>query len=663
MFGVQRYREEPVYGTTEVPFADPAAGPVPYRHLLAYSTEQLWRWWRSIKVMPPTDPDMDQILREVQAKRQGAEAAEQLYQEQLAWWTRLRDAFQVAAGFCMQDYAVELGREPTRDEFYRAWAERLATLGRTIRELGMVDWVEREYHPDSLDGRWTRGMILRASKMPDDVAGLQELLKQSGAEAELHAVRHRLRDVGDQLLKETSPAMTTNEDSDSLDRDLAALREECRSRRLALDVWNVTRHGNQNFPEDCVRDLWQKVRGVAYRTARKAPPREPDKVPDVPAAQRALDEVVRWCEEQENGGETARANRSAVESASHMAGLSLAQNQAVAGLADLFVDFDFLPNSGASYTWREAATENGLGNYWQKGSKRPVIVRLLESALQHQPGSFCCLVLTAVRRGIRRRQGKSPQTYPPITREAITAVNRLLRVAGFDVPEELNDPAFLASLPAGEGNAQQQDHVAQASGERGSSTPPNSPEGEAPSSACPLDNQPQGKPDAGRDSSPMPAGALDFGQPKPVEVFFSYSHRDEEFRGELEKHLTMLKRQGWISGWHDRKITAGTEWEGQIDAHLNAAGVILLLVSVDFLASHYCYDIELKRAMERHEAGHARVIPIILRPCDWKAAPFGKLQALPKDARPVTEWRSRDKAFTDVALGIRAAVEELRQAP
>ena len=210
MFGVQCYREEPVYGTAEVLLADPAAGPVPYRHLLVYSTEQLWQWWRSSKVMPPTDPDMDQILREVQAKRQQAEAAEQRYQEQLARWTRLRDAFQAAAGFCMQDYTAELGREPTRDEFYRAWAERLASFGRAIRDHGLVDWVEREYSPDSLDGQWTRGMLLRACRTPDDVAGLQELLEQSGAEAELHAVRHRLRDVGEHLLKEARPAMPSD---------------------------------------------------------------------------------------------------------------------------------------------------------------------------------------------------------------------------------------------------------------------------------------------------------------------------------------------------------------------------------------------------------------------------------------------------------------------
>src|SRR5262249_17076867 len=121
---------------------------------------------------------------------------------------------------------------------------------------------------------------------------------------------------------------------------------------------------------------------------------------------------------------------------------------------------------------------------------------------------------------------------------------------------------------------------------------------------------------------------------KPVEVFYSYSHRDEEFRDELEKHLRQMKRDGLITGWHDRRIGAGMEWKSSIDEHLESAGVILLLISSDFLDSDYCYDVELKRAMERHEKGEARVIPVILRHCDWSSAAFAKLQALPKNAKP-----------------------------
>src|SRR3954452_20187912 len=145
----------------------------------------------------------------------------------------------------------------------------------------------------------------------------------------------------------------------------------------------------------------------------------------------------------------------------------------------------------------------------------------------------------------------------------------------------------------------------------------------------------------------------------PISLFYSYSHKDEALRGRLETHLSLLQHQGVISGWHDRRIAAGTEWDGAISQHLEKAGIILLLVSADFLASRYCRDVEIKRAMEHHEAGTARVIPVILRPVDWHTAPFGKLQALPQDGKAVTEWSNRDKAFTDVARGIREVVKGL----
>lgn len=147
-----------------------------------------------------------------------------------------------------------------------------------------------------------------------------------------------------------------------------------------------------------------------------------------------------------------------------------------------------------------------------------------------------------------------------------------------------------------------------------------------------------------------------------VEVFYSYSHKDEKLLAKLEAHLAALKNQGIITGWHDRKIEAGEEWKDKIDEHLDTARVILLLVSAEFLASRYCYDVEVARAIERHEAGNARVIPIILKPCDWQGTPFGHLQALPKDGKPVTTWVNRDQAFTDIALGIKAAVAHIQRA-
>ncbi len=145
-----------------------------------------------------------------------------------------------------------------------------------------------------------------------------------------------------------------------------------------------------------------------------------------------------------------------------------------------------------------------------------------------------------------------------------------------------------------------------------------------------------------------------------LRLFYSYSHRDEELRDELEKQLTLLKRQGLIQPWHDRRITAGKEWKGEIDAHLEQADIVLLLVSADFLASDYCYDVEWKRAKARHDAAQARVVPIIVRDVSWHSAPFAKLQALPTDGKAVTTWDNRDTAWRNVAEGIEEVVVELR---
>jgi hypothetical protein len=143
------------------------------------------------------------------------------------------------------------------------------------------------------------------------------------------------------------------------------------------------------------------------------------------------------------------------------------------------------------------------------------------------------------------------------------------------------------------------------------------------------------------------------------EVFISYAHEDHALLKELEKHLATLKRQNIIASWYDGDIMPGTEWESQIMQHLESAQIILLLVSADFINSDFCYGIELEDALARHEAGQARVIPIILRPVDWKGAPFAKLQVLPSGGKPVTRWPTHDDAFLDVVQGIRRAIDDL----
>lgn len=139
-------------------------------------------------------------------------------------------------------------------------------------------------------------------------------------------------------------------------------------------------------------------------------------------------------------------------------------------------------------------------------------------------------------------------------------------------------------------------------------------------------------------------------------VFISYAHEDEDFKNELKKHLKTLERMKKIKVWDDRAINAGNEWHKEIMDALEDSEIILLLISNDFIASDFCFDIELKRAIERHDAKTARVIPIILRNCVWTGFEFSKLQALPKNATPIVEYKNRDEAYTFVAEQIRNVV-------
>ena len=148
-------------------------------------------------------------------------------------------------------------------------------------------------------------------------------------------------------------------------------------------------------------------------------------------------------------------------------------------------------------------------------------------------------------------------------------------------------------------------------------------------------------------------GSDDKDKSSAARIFVSYSHRDESFREDLDKHLAILRRQGIIQLWHDRRITPGSDWDGQIDSALSHADIVIPLVSADFLASDYCYEVELRQALEWHRAGRTHVVPIIVRPCDWTSSPLGSIQALPRDARPVSAWANADDAWLDVAKALR----------
>jgi len=145
----------------------------------------------------------------------------------------------------------------------------------------------------------------------------------------------------------------------------------------------------------------------------------------------------------------------------------------------------------------------------------------------------------------------------------------------------------------------------------------------------------------------------------PLQIFVSYCHSDENAKNEILKHLEPLKRLSLIDTWTDRAIKAGTDWNQEILNKLENADIILLVVTINFINSNFCYEIELERALERHHEGAATVIPIIYRNCMWTSTPIGKLQALPKDGTPIASWPSEDDALVNVAQGIKKSVEDI----
>jgi hypothetical protein len=145
-------------------------------------------------------------------------------------------------------------------------------------------------------------------------------------------------------------------------------------------------------------------------------------------------------------------------------------------------------------------------------------------------------------------------------------------------------------------------------------------------------------------------------------LFISYSHKDENFRNDLEDHLSMLKRKDIISVWHDRRILPGDDWKGRIDENMDEADIVLFLISPSFLASEYCCDIEVMKAMENKESGKCQIISIIIRPCDWHDCDFSMLQAVPKDGKPISTWGNKDEAWLDAINGIKRHITEFKPA-
>lgn len=123
--------------------------------------------------------------------------------------------------------------------------------------------------------------------------------------------------------------------------------------------------------------------------------------------------------------------------------------------------------------------------------------------------------------------------------------------------------------------------------------------------------------------------------------------------------MSLLKRDGIIESWYDREILAGGDINEEISRQLASCNIFIALVSSDFFNSDYCFDIEMQQAFARHDAGEIRIIPVIVRPCEWQSSPLQKLKALPRDGKPISEWKNEDTAYLDIVSEIRRTAESV----
>ncbi len=146
----------------------------------------------------------------------------------------------------------------------------------------------------------------------------------------------------------------------------------------------------------------------------------------------------------------------------------------------------------------------------------------------------------------------------------------------------------------------------------------------------------------------------------PIQVFVSYSHKDEAFKDNLNVHLTPYERTGKIKVWDDRDIIPGQEWDNEIKEKLEKAEIILFLISPDFMASGYIYDVEIKHAIDKHNAGKTNIVPVIIRPSNFEVLSLKNFQALPKNAKAITTWSNQDEAWLDVVTQLSKLFKHLR---
>lgn len=127
--------------------------------------------------------------------------------------------------------------------------------------------------------------------------------------------------------------------------------------------------------------------------------------------------------------------------------LPLKESRAVRELAEVL--YDFLPGSGSAawkghVSFKSVADKVGVGDFWQPGSKLPMLTALLERTLEFRRGRFEPLIVEIVRAGLTYRQ----KNGRPLTPDEVDKINGLILEIGFKFPD-LWDRDFLASLRTG----------------------------------------------------------------------------------------------------------------------------------------------------------------------------------------------------------------------
>jgi len=147
---------------------------------------------------------------------------------------------------------------------------------------------------------------------------------------------------------------------------------------------------------------------------------------------------------------------------------------------------------------------------------------------------------------------------------------------------------------------------------------------------------------------------------RPLRLFVSYSHADDEHATQLVQHMASLRNEG-LATWYDRRIQPGADWETEISVALDESDVAIFLISAAFLSSPYCTGVEWQRAVERARQGRLVIVPVIVRACDWKHL-VGHVQVLPHDGKPVASHPDRDEAYLEVVTQMKELILTLRRA-